>query len=201
MYSCAGPGFQADFYLGNCSLSGDPIPIFDCQGPSATFTSTPATFTAKYKSAVEFVGEVRVMGPSSRSAHTHQHSHYARLNVYCSACNAAQSSMLTSRSRCWLLVPLDAACSDSGLCTCQYSAFVFSPCTMTRCVRAQQCALTHSFGDTTSQILFVFDPASSPLLNNGPLASIISNALNNVSPWTNMVVTTCSPDNDCVDQT
>lgn len=79
----AGPGFQADFYLGNCSLSGDPIPTFDCQGPSATFTSTPATFTAKYKSAVEFVGEVRLMAVSSSYVHTHICSH-----VRCGADNA-----------------------------------------------------------------------------------------------------------------
>ena len=55
----AGPGFELDFMLGNCSLSGDPIPTFTCAGPSATFSTTPASFTAKYKSAVEFVGEVR----------------------------------------------------------------------------------------------------------------------------------------------
>lgn len=55
----AGLGFQVDFVLGQCELSGDPIPTFGCTGPAATFTTTPASFTAKYKSAVEFVGEAR----------------------------------------------------------------------------------------------------------------------------------------------
>ncbi|KAK9846303.1 hypothetical protein WJX81_001261 [Elliptochloris bilobata] len=95
-----GPGFQADFLLGNCSLTGDPIPSFNCAGPSATFTSTPASFTAKYKKAVEFVGE--------------------------------------------------------------------------------QCAISKSFGEVTSQVLFVFDPAHDPLLDAGPLAGILKDAVMNV---------------------
>jgi len=54
--------------LGQCELSGDPIPTFGCTGPSATFTTTPASFTAKYKSAVEFVGEARARHAPARPA-------------------------------------------------------------------------------------------------------------------------------------
>jgi len=46
--------------------------------------------------------------------------------------------------------------------------------------RAQQCAITKTFGVQTSEVLFVFDPKADPILHLGPVSDRINNAISNV---------------------